>query len=258
LPQVWLQQHLFHPGFTVRTHYHAGYWSGHVYHRAWWDHVSYPARWQWYDIVSAVVYGLHFPEPLLVGFAIWLYDRSLFHRYAAAFLTLAAMAFVVYIVYPAVPPWMAGSPAARYRPYHLIPDVVKIFNQFNDFVLQRFFGRGYTQVLHVAYNLTAAMPSLHAAFPVLSALYLRKAFGRWGWVMLGYAGVVWFSVVYMAEHWMIDVVVGLVFAVVAYLAVEWVARYWARRRVSDQPLPEDLLVGAAASRPHPGERQAQR
>ena len=40
------------------------------------------------------------------------------------------------------------------------------------------------------------MPSLHAAFPVLSALYLCKTFGRWGLLMLGYAAVVWFAVVY--------------------------------------------------------------
>src|SRR5438128_3626669 len=39
LPQEWLQQHLYHPGYTTRTHYHAGYWHNHVYHRAGWDHV---------------------------------------------------------------------------------------------------------------------------------------------------------------------------------------------------------------------------
>ena len=54
------------------------------------------------------------------------------------------------------------------------------------------------------------MPSLHAAYPVLSALHLRQAFGRWGLLMLGSAAVLWFAVVYMAEHWIIDVAAGVV------------------------------------------------
>jgi membrane-associated phospholipid phosphatase len=61
----------------------------------------------------------------------------------------------------------------------------------------------------------------------LSALYLRKTLGSWGLLMLGYALLVWFAVVYMAEHWMIDVVAGLGCAVVSYALVEGVAWAWA-------------------------------
>ena len=200
LPQVWLQQHLYHAG-----------------------------HWQWYDIMSWAVYGLHFPEPLIVGFAIWMSTREGFRHFSVAFLTLAAMAFAIYIVYPAVPPWMAGSPQPRYRLLHVIPNVHKIFSDFNDSVLQQQFGHHYKRVLDVRYNLTGAMPSLHAAFPLLSALYLRKTFGKWGLLMLVYAAVVWFAVVYMAEHWVIDVLVGLVCAVLAYALVEGVSALWAAR-----------------------------
>ncbi len=204
LPQVWLQQHLYHAG-----------------------------TWQWYDIMSWAVYGLHFPEPLLVGFVIWLRDPALFRRYSIAFLTLASLAFAVYILYPAVPPWMAAS---RHYPYRLIPPLTNIFNQFNHDVLTVGLGHSYHTVLHVDYNLTAAMPSLHAAFPLLSALYLRKSIGRWGLLMLGYGLIVWFSVVYMAEHWVIDVLAGLACAVIAYVLVEAVARLWrAARRTAPQP-----------------------
>jgi PAP2 superfamily len=73
------------------------------------------------------------------------------------------------------------------------------------------------------------MPSLHAAFPVLRALYLRKTFGRWGLLMLGYAAIVWFAVVYMAERWLIDVALGVVLTVLAYALVEGVTAAWAAR-----------------------------
>ncbi len=244
LPQVWLQQHLYHPGFSVRT-YHAAYWTGHVYHAAGWDSVYHAPRWQWYDIVSAVIYGLHFPEPLVVGFVIWLRDRALFRRFAAAFLTLAAMSFIIYIVYPAVPPWMAS------KQYHAIPHINKIFDDFNYAVQQKMFGHQYFSLLNVGYDKVAAMPSLHAAFPVLGMLYLCKAFGRWGLLMLVYVVTIWFAVIYMGEHWIIDVLVGLVCAVVAYADVESVARWWAERERGRPGAAIPALVGASPAPARP-------
>jgi hypothetical protein len=244
LPQVWLQQHLYHPGFSVRT-YHAAYWSGHVYHAAGWDSVYHAPSWRWYDIVSAVIYGLHFPEPLVVGFVIWLRDRALFRRFAAAFLTLAAMSFIIYIVYPAVPPWMAS------KQYHAIPHINKIFDDFNYAVQQKMFGHQYFSLLNVGYDKVAAMPSLHAAFPVLGMLYLCKAFGRWGLLMLVYVVTIWFAVVYMGEHWTIDVLVGLVCAVVAYADVESVARWWSERERGRSAVGIPALAGAPSAPARP-------
>ncbi len=209
LPQVWLQQRLYHQGS-----FHPASVPGTFYRIP---------QWRWYDIVSAVLYGLHFPEPLVVGFVVWLRDRALFRRFAAAFLLLAAMSFVIYIIYPAVPPWMAA------KTYRATPYVYKIFDDFNYAVQQKLFGHQYFTLLNVSYNRVAAMPSLHAAFPVLSALYLYKACGRWGLLMLAYAAFMWFAVVYMGEHWVVDVLVGLVCAVVAYADVESVARWWSER-----------------------------
>jgi hypothetical protein len=74
-------------------------------------------------------------------------------------------------------------------------------------------------------NRMAAMPSLHEAFPVLSALYLRKTFGRWGLLMLGHAAIVWFAVVYMAEHWISDEAASVALTVLACALVEGVAAW---------------------------------
>ncbi len=220
LPQVWLQRHLYHYG-----------------------------GWQWYDIVCVVVYGLHFPEPLIVGFVIWMRDRALFRRFAVAFLTLAGIAFIIYILYPAAPPWMAGD-----RFHRAIPHLHNIFDDFNYHVLTLGLGHHYTYVINVDYNKTAAMPSLHAAFPLLSALYLRKTFGRWGLVLLGYGAVVWFAVVYMAEHWIVDVFAGLLCTALAYALVEGVARSLAARRATRPApvaaaVPEIGRVAASSRRP---------
>jgi len=84
----------------------------------------------------------------------------------------------------------------------------------------------------------------------LSALYLRQTLGHWGLVMLGYALLVWFAVVYMAEHWMIDVVAGLGCAVVSYALVEGVAWAWAAhaRRKETTNAAERAALSAKAGR----------
>jgi hypothetical protein len=97
LPQEWLQQHVYHP-----------------------------LQLQWYDIMSSVTYALHFPLPLVVGFALWVRGRALFGRFATAFLTLAAIAFVIYIMHPAVPPWMASRHTYDGHTFAAIPPLHKI------------------------------------------------------------------------------------------------------------------------------------
>jgi hypothetical protein len=245
LPQEWLQQHLYHPGYTTRTHYHDGYWRNHVYyHHPYWDHVNHPVQLQWYDVMSCLTYTMHFPLPLIVGFVLWVRNRALFGHFATAFLTLAAIAFVIYVVYPAVPPWMASRRTYNGQTFAAIPELHKIYDDFN-YHVARILGQQGKVLVKVDYNKTAAMPSLHAAFPLLSALYLRKSIGRWGWLMLGYGGMMWFAVVYMAEHWIVDIVVGLVCTVMAYTIVERVAPCVARWAAARRMVPARESVEAA-------------
>jgi hypothetical protein len=117
-------------------------------------------------------------------------------------------------------------------------------------------GQHGKSLLKVQYNRTAAMPSLHAAFPLLSALYLRKSIGRRGWLMLGYGGIMWFAAVYLAEHWIIGVVAGLACTIIAYAAVESVATYLAGRRAETRMAPRSVPVEAPEPRvrPEPGSK----
>ena len=69
-------------------------------------------------------------------------------------------------------------------------------------------------------NLYAAFPSMHSAMPWLVFLF---AFKIWRWKALPVAILpvgTWFSAVYLGEHYVIDVLGGIVYATAAYLAVE--------------------------------------
>lgn len=78
----------------------------------------------------------------------------------------------------------------------------------------------------------AAWPSLHVAYPFLTFLVLRRAFGRIGWLAFAYTLLVAFSVMYTGDHWIIDCVGGIAFAYVSFYAVTHAgtAQGWLARR----------------------------
>jgi membrane-associated phospholipid phosphatase len=69
-------------------------------------------------------------------------------------------------------------------------------------------------------NQFAAFPSMHSAIPWLVFLF---AFKVWKWKALPVAIIpvgTWFSAVYLGEHYFTDVIGGIIYATVAFLAVE--------------------------------------
>jgi hypothetical protein len=167
-------------------------------------------------LVGTVFYFLHFPLPLGVAFLLWLRRRRAFYDYVAALIVLSMAGFATYLVLPVAPPWWAAERG-------LLPGVTYLKDQgFQD--LARMFGFegrylfSYT-VYQINPNQVAAFPSLHAAYPFLAFLFARRSFGRLGWAMLAYSACVWFSIVYIADHYVIDILGGLAYAGAAYWAI---------------------------------------
>ena len=73
-----------------------------------------------------------------------------------------------------------------------------------------------------------ALPSLHVAYPMLAMLLvLRTAALQWArWPVSVYALIMCFSAVYLQHHYVIDVLLGVVYAVIAAAIV----LRWERRR----------------------------
>jgi len=164
----------------------------------------------WYDYVSVILYISHFVIPMMVAFIFWLYDRKIFKQFTTGFLILSYMAFITYIIYPAMPPWMASSQG-------IIPPLAKIMDQVMGSLahpisvpsVYKFFGA----------NLVAAVPSLHAAYPWIIFLYLTKKIKIFSLLALPYVYGVWFAVVYLGEHYVVDVVIGIIYASIAFKIV---------------------------------------
>jgi hypothetical protein len=64
------------------------------------------------------------------------------------------------------------------------------------------------------------MPSLHAAFPWLVLLFAVKFYGRLGLLFLPYSPILWFSIVYLAHHWVVDILAGVAWATLSFAVVQ--------------------------------------
>ncbi len=184
--------------------------------------------------ISVIFYFLHFPLPLAIGFLLWIHQRRIYYDYVAALILLSMAAFITFLLLPVAPPWWAAQNGFVTGVLHL---------RDTGFAgLSHFFGFGnyfYSySVYSISSNDVAAFPSLHAAYPFLAFLFARRAFGRTGWFMLAYTACVWFAIVYLGEHWVVDIIGGVVYAYAAYFAITrgpaWTRRFM--ERVADEEI----------------------
>jgi membrane-associated phospholipid phosphatase len=93
------------------------------------------------------------------------------------------------------------------------------------------------------YNQEAAVPSLHAAYPMLLLLFFWGA-GRWARAgLVAYVLAMAFTLVYSGEHYVSDIIVGWLYAAGVFAGVGWARR----RRISRRPPPAPPPPTAEAS-----------
>jgi hypothetical protein len=196
-PTVFLQEHLWHGSLDLR----------------WWDYGAW------------LVYTSYFLATYLLAGALWFFARDRFRSYVATVTLLALMGFATYALFPAVPPWLAsveGALEPTTRSIGLISAHVPVM----DFAT--LFERGSEYA-----NPVAAVPSLHAAYTLLFSITLRRLVPRWVRPLLAaYPVAMAFALVYTAEHYLVDVLLGWGYTLVAVLVVEWARGRLARRRAT--------------------------
>ncbi|MFL5925919.1 MAG: phosphatase PAP2 family protein [Gaiellaceae bacterium] len=191
IPTVWLQSHLWHGA----AHLH------------WWDYASW------------LVYVSHFFATLVVAAVLWTWAHDRFARFATMVCVLALTGFATYVLYPAVPPWLAarhGDVGSSNRLIAIIWHHVPIAHYGSLFEK----GQNYA-------NNVAAMPSLHAAYALLVALYLWRVVPRPARVVLAlYPPAMAFALVYSGEHYVVDCLAGWAYAFATFGLVN----LWFERR----------------------------
>jgi membrane-associated phospholipid phosphatase len=166
------------------------------------------------DVLTALAYNLHLPEPFIAGYLLWRLNRLVYLQFAASVLILLVLGFVTFILFPAVPPWMASTWYGR------LPHVYNGFGPVLRAHPLPFHGTPIFYVFKLSGDAVAAFPSEHAAFPMLEYLAFSRLAPRASLLLLLWVFWVLFSVVYLGEHWVTDVIAGWLYAVVIF----WVVR----------------------------------
>ena len=154
------------------------------------------------DYLATIAYFCHFVIPIAVAMVLWLVDRTQFLRYTTALMGMALATFAVFLLLPSAPPWYAQQ-------HGIIDGTHKIIGSTLPSAISPYYNS-------LNPNPVAAMPSLHAAFPFLAFLALRRVYPRGAWIALAWSFVVWFSVVYLGEHYAIDVFAGILTAALSW------------------------------------------
>ena len=173
-------------------------------------HFFNPNKLAPWDVGAVLIDFLHFLLPLMVAFFFWIKDRGAYWKFVIALLGLSFAGFITYLLYPAAPPWYADQRAGLIEIHKVVDYVVKDIGWGWDF------SRIYNNLNP---NQVAAMPSLHSAYPWLAFLALRNFSKKVGYYFLPYPILVWASVVYLGEHYVIDVIAGIAYATLVYMVV---------------------------------------
>jgi PAP2 superfamily protein len=202
LPTAWLQEHLYH-GRTGAI-----------------------------EVFSFAMYLSHFLAPLILAFLLWaVWNGRGFRDLLFGILAVSILGDITFLAAPTAPPWLAAE-------HGLIPPIHQVLRDtLYDLHLN---AAAVRKGDASSYNIVAAIPSLHVAWPVVCLLVIRKhRLPRWlfaAQLVLGLSIV--FAVVYTGEHYLIDAVVGVFYAVAAWWLVQRLFRM--RKPVDElslQPAP---------------------
>jgi membrane-associated phospholipid phosphatase len=166
------------------------------------------------DYAATAIHASYFFGFVAVGLGTWLWRRTEFRAYTALLALTFAQGLAGYVLAPTEPPWLAareglGPPAHRIiaetsRETKLTATVVDLSRTWQD----------DPQALGDP-NPVAAMPSVHTAITVALAIFLARLHPGLGALGALYALAMGLALVYLGEHFVLDLVAGVSCAAVA-------------------------------------------
>jgi len=181
-------------------------------------------------------YLFHFAAPLVAGLWLWLRHREWFATFVSAYVLVMAVGFLVYLVFPEMPPWLAAREGLLPHVQRMVVDTLQQVGGFGHF----YAGADPEP--------NAAMPSLHVAVPMVIACTVVAVRGarRWSsWAWMLYPLSLSFGVLYLGEHYLADAVVGIALGALCF-GIARASRNWGDARVP-APAPVRSVASAPAT-----------
>ena len=169
-----------------------------------------------FDIITGIFYLTWVPLPIAYGFYLFFNDRRMLLKFSFTFLLTNIIGFVLYYTYPAAPPW-----------YFINNGIIENFDiPGNAANLMRFDAMIGSPLFENMYNknanVFAAIPSLHAAYPIILFYFgLKKKYFLLSIVFFIDIIGIWFAAVYSLHHYIIDLILGGMCALFAIFVFEF-------------------------------------
>lgn len=172
------------------------------------------------NLLTGFFYLCWIPVPLLfAGYLYWKSRRQFFY-FALSFLVVNLIGFLIYYIYPAAPPWYIQQNGLAFNPH--TPGNPAGLIRFDEFFHAGIFASVYSK----SSNVFAAMPSLHASYPLLVLFYgLQFRLGKWNILFSILTLGIWFSAVYNSHHYILDVLAGVVVGLLGILLFQRFAKH---------------------------------
>jgi len=195
----------------------------------------------WWETVVSLVYISYFLAPYAVAGVLWLRNRVEWRKFVVRFVVMTFIGLVGFVLVPAAPPWAASQctaaevasgpsdPGCLYAKPGSAPGG-GLLGQSAHYQhgaapwIERISNRGWLRLgLPVARSLidegqagvnqVAAIPSLHAGTTGLIAMFLwPRVRRRWRPLVAFYPLAMAFVLVYSAEHFVVDILLGWLLA----------------------------------------------
>ena len=170
-----------------------------------------------FDVMGGLFYTLHFGLPLILGWLFWhtTDDRKMFYRFIWTMTILNFSALATFMLYPAAPPWYVMGYGFGQPPHTDFwglgaGALINVDKMIRADLFLTLWGRFNP-------NHFAAVPSLHGAYPLAVAAFTYIKFRKKFWLMILYPIGVWFSAIYLNQHYIIDLLLGAGYLGIAYI-----------------------------------------
>ncbi|QCK86183.1 inositol phosphorylceramide synthase [Phreatobacter aquaticus] len=189
-----------------------------------------------FQVHNAAVFDLYFAIPyaaflyVIAAYAAVLYfrDRPRMELLLWSFAIVHLIAFAIWMVMPAAPPWYIRMHGCAID-MSALPSAGRLLR------VDELLGIGYFRAFYSrTANIFGAMPSLHCAMPILTLLVAwPKATWRTRPIHLVYAASMVVASIYLDHHWLLDGLAGMVAAAIAVTLAGWLLKQ--RSRTANGP-----------------------
>lgn len=178
------------------------------------------------DLACGFAYLVFVAEYLCAAFVLFFMRQfSLLRIFGWCFFTANVMGFITYFIYPAAPPWYVSQYGLGPAHMDVHPNAAAA-HRFDQILGTHFFDEIYGRGVDVF----GAYPSLHVAYPLLVTWVTLRlpVFRPLRPFALSFYLLMCFSAVYLQHHYVVDILLGSLYAIVSLLLVQAALARFAR------------------------------